>query len=536
VKALIVDALAYGRGARIATRDVIGAGPRTIAGVLESSGIKARIVPVGKFLGEDHVLEDYDVLLVSAMTSDAVAARRAIKIWREKYEGLVLVGGPIASDPEWALRKIGADIAVTGEGEDTLQELLSFGLDQLMEVNLSGVLGVSYRLNGRVVANQLRPVQRREFFLEYRPSVKSIIDYPLFRSARVYVEVLRGCSNYHRARLGPIGQKCVYCESCTEAGLYERYDCPQGIPPGCGYCSVPSLYGPPRTRPHELIVDEVKGLLDLGVRRVVLSAPGFLDYGRDLLVEPDPLTDPRWPEPNYDAVEEILSELTSLEKVEDNLASIMVENLKASLVTERAAKILGEYLQDTTVNIGFETGSEEHSLQLGRPDSPREVLAALKRLRRAGLRPYVYFIHGLPGQSEKTVEETIYAMHEVKGLEAERVIIYRFQSLPRSAFTGCPSGPPSSSNPLSRRLTEAAREVNKAAKDELSGSRIRVVIAEPYDRDQSYTVAYPLKHGPVVLLKGSGWESGDLVDVIIKDTSSDRVVRAEETLGFNYRV
>ena len=531
-----MDALASGRGERIATRDAIGAGPRTIAGVLEASGVKTVISPVDRFLAGKYDQGDFNALLLSAMTSDLTAARKTVRKWRTCHDGVTLIGGPIAGDPVWALRKTGGDVAVTGEGEETLKELLFIGLETLIDCDLQEVRGVSFRKNGQLTSNPLRPVQGREFFTKYKPSVERITDYPLFKAARIYVEALRGCSNYNRARIGPLGEKCTYCETCTEAELTERYDCPQGIPPGCGYCSVPSLYGPPRTRPQSLIVEEVNGLLELGVRRVVLSAPGFLDYGRDLLVYPQPLTDPRQPEPNYDAVESLLNALTGLDAVEDGSASIMIENLKASLVTERAAKILGSYLRGTPVSVGFETGSEEHSKQLGRPDSPREVLDALKRLKMAGLRPYVYFIHGLPGQSPETVEETIHTMNEAKRLGAERVIMYRFQSLPRSAFTGCPSGPPSSSDELSMRLTKAAAAVNRAAKDELLGSRVRVVAAERYDRDPSYTIAYPLRHGPVVLVKGSRWNTGDIIDVTIVDLVSDRIVRAEDTLGFNYRV
>ena len=134
----------------------------------------------------------------------------------------------------------------------------------------------------------------------------------------------------------------------------------------------------------------------------MLSAPGFLDYGRDLLVEPGPLTDPRSPEPNYSAVEELLSRLNGLDLVASGGASIMIENLKGELVTRRAAEVLGRYLAGTPVNVGFETGSPEHGVQIGRASTPLENLDSVRRLSRVGLKPYVYFIHGLPGQSSET--------------------------------------------------------------------------------------------------------------------------------------
>jgi radical SAM superfamily enzyme YgiQ (UPF0313 family) len=526
VKALIVDALASGKGARIVTKDVIGAGPRTIAGVLESNGIETRIMTADRYLENSNQVH-YDVLLVSAMTSDLHAARLVTRRWRKASESPVIIGGPIASDPVRALKKTGSDVAVTGEGELSLQELINYGLCELKDLDLSGVKGLSFHLDGEVIVNGLRPVQGRELFTRYNPSVLRIVDYPLFKAARVYVEALRGCSNYTRARIGPLGESCTFCEQCTGLDLFDRYVCPQGIPPGCGYCSVPSLYGPPKSRPEELIEEEVKGLLALGVRRIVLSAPGFLDYGRDLIVYPEPLTDPRSPEPNYDAIEKLLNHLTNLEEVSVGDASIIVENLKASLVTDESAELLGKYLSGTAVSVGMETGSEEHSKLLGRPDSPLETMIAVRRLKRSGLKPYVYFIHGLPGQTSETVDETVKSMYEVKRAGAERITLYRFQSLPMSAFQDCPSGPPSSADTLSRKMFEAAREVNDVVKKEFLGSRIRVVVAEPYDRDSSLTVAYPLKHGPVVLVEGSVGQTGDVIDVIVVSVVSERIVKAK---------
>ncbi|MCW4049951.1 MAG: B12-binding domain-containing radical SAM protein [Candidatus Bathyarchaeota archaeon] len=524
MKLLIVDALASGKGTRKTTRDVIGAGPRAVAGVLEARGIETKIIPVNMFL-DGRFKTGFDALLVSGMTSDHTAVQKTARQWRRRGKGHIILGGPVCSEPEKALRKTDADVAVTGEGEESISELLDAGLGHEFD-DLSEIRGISFKDRDGIHVNPLRPVQGREFYEKFSPSTQRITDYPLYHAARVYVEVLRGCSNFHRARIGPIGESCTFCEQCTEAALIDRYECPIGVPPGCGYCSVPSLYGPPRTRPSKLILEEAKELLSLGVRRLVLSAPGFLDYGRDLLVDPEPLTDPRSPEPNYEAVEELLSSLTELPEASDGYASVMIENMKAALVTERASKILGKYLAGTPVSVGFETGSDDHSVKLGRPDTPSETIVALKRLKSAGLKPYVYFIHGLPGQTKKTVHETVKRINESMKLGAERIILYRFQSLPMSAFTDCPSGPPAAKDPLSGAIYTAAQEANRESKKHQLGKTMRVIVAESYDRDKSLNIAYPLYHGPVVLVEGAQGLIGDVIDVKITGVASDRMVRA----------
>ena len=527
MRPLIVDALASGKGNRVATRDVIGAGPRAIAGVLEAGMHRPRLAPVGEVLEGNVNLLEYDALLISGMTSDLTAMRRTVSRWKRGSEGPVLIGGPVTSEPERALEKTKADIAVVGEAELTLNELLELGFsrgDAPSEDDLKSVRGIAYRDEKGVVFTGLRPVMGRSIYDSFDPSTEVITDYPLFRSARVYVEVLRGCSNYQRTTLSS-QHKCSGCDLCKEGSLEERYYCPEGIPPGCGYCSVPSLYGPPRSRSVNRVVNEIQDLIDKGVRRLVLSAPGFLDYGRDLLVEPQPLTDPRHPEPNYEAIDRLLSVLSELDVIAQGRASLMIENIKGNLVTERAAKLLGRYLGGTPVNIGFETGSAEHSLRLGRSSTPRENLTAIRRLRRAGMKPYAYFIHGLPGQTSATVSETVETIEASVGAGASRIILYRFQSLPRSAFQNEPGAPPASRDPQSKRIQDAARSANRRLKEDLLGTEIDVVIAEPYDRDRRFYVAYPMLHGPVVLVEGVEVRGGDVFRVVVEEVVSDRMVK-----------
>ena len=522
MKPLIVDTLASGKGTRLTTRDVIGAGPRTVAGVLEKHGYNPEIVPVERYLKGKN--SDHDVLLVSGMTPDISAMQRTIRKWRKNSKGSVIIGGPSTSEPERILHKTGADIAIIGEGEDTIAQLLKDGAFEGNMDTLADIRGISYRIKKSITVNRMRPIQSKEVFHKYPASTGTILGYDLYKSARVYVEAVRGCSNYHRARIGPVGNNCTYCEQCTESGFTDRYDCPEGIPPGCGYCSVPSLYGPPRSRSKELIIEEARSLLDLGVHRLVLSAPGFLDYSREVPVEPEPLTDPRSPEPNYDELEGLLAGLKDLPQMRNGNATLMIENIKAALVTERAARILGTYLKDTPVSVGFETGSDSHSVELGRPDTPSETLVSLKRLKNAGMKPYVYFIHGLPGQTRETALETVDMINRSMRLGSDRVILYRFMSLPASAFSGCPSGPPAVHDPDSMLIYNAAQKANSESKDEMVGQRLRVVVANRYERDRRYSVAYPMLHGPVVLLEGGHHEPGSVHNIKITGVASDRMV------------
>ncbi|RLI08799.1 hypothetical protein DRO32_01785, partial [Candidatus Bathyarchaeota archaeon] len=98
LRALLIDCLGTVRGSRPATLDVIGAGPRAVAGVLEELGCEVVLTtPDG---ARKAVREGPDLLLLSAMTTDLPAAWRLARMWcRRGPGGPILIGGPACSDP-----------------------------------------------------------------------------------------------------------------------------------------------------------------------------------------------------------------------------------------------------------------------------------------------------------------------------------------------------------------------------------------------------------------------------------------------------
>ncbi len=523
---IIVDALATERGFKRFTRDVIGAGPRTVAGILEQLGFECRIFNAEQVFKNQAVLSDFDVLMCSGMTMDIPSMRKIVNIWRKVNEDKVAIaGGPAAADPHHLLRKTGYDLAVIGECEGALQELLETVLreGQMPEMSvLKNIRGLAFRIRDEVETTPLRPP---DFELRFEPAVEKIVDYPYYHVSRIYVTCVRGCSNYRRTLLTlPDGRECNHCGSCTKNDLTERYYCPEGIPPGCGFCSVPSLFGPPRSRSKESILKEISGLLKLGVNRIVLGASDFLDYQREKLVSPHPLTDPCLPKPNYAEIESLLSEISEIQKKKEERTYVSIENIKPCLFTDKAAQIISKYLPNTTVHIGCETGSEEHSKNIGRPSNPNESLMAVKRAITYGLRPYVYFIHGLPGQTLETAKETVKIMDKMAKIGLEKITIYRFKPLPMSAFGDFKSPPPATKNKASKMILNKAKQINLEIKKSLIGKTVEAAVAEKIKLGEY--IAYPLEEGPTILLKARTAPLNESVKVKISKIKSEKLVEA----------
>ncbi len=465
MNALIIDCLAVGKGKKLLTRDVIGAGPRTVKGILESEGISTKIVPYENF--NINNTKDYDLILISAMTSDFRAVKNLVYSIKLKTNKKILIGGPISTDL-YLLEKIEGDITVVGEGEITLRELIK------KDFNPENIKGTTYWKDGLKI-NPLREVLKNLDLIT--PSTK-IDDYKNYKTARVYVEVVRGCSNFKRALLLCKYKNCNLCKNGT-------LKCPSNINPGCGFCSVPSIFGYAKSRKEEKILEEVEELLKFGCKRIVLSAPDFLDYGRESY---NP-----YEKPNYDAIESLLSQCHELSKKYD--ANIMVENVKANLFDEKIAKILSKYIK-STIYIGCETGDKEHAKLLGRPSYPEDVLKAVKLAKKYNLKAQVYFIYSLPGETKERAKNTIKFMYKIKPY-IDKITVYKFRPLPFSAFQNLKP----KVTKYSLMIKETANKINLEIKKKYIGKVLDVLISEEHFKNKNDAVGYLEDSGLMVVVK-----------------------------------
>ncbi|MHA1942906.1 MAG: cobalamin-dependent protein, partial [Candidatus Thorarchaeota archaeon] len=167
---LIVDALSAGSGQRSSSRDSIGCGPRTVAGVFEKYNLECRIHRVEDILTKRGLLRRFDHLAVSAMTMDLVAVQKAVRLWRQVHpKGKVIIGGPIAAEPTMILNEIKPDVIVIGEGEATLDNLLhqDFLED---DASLSEIPGIAFTKSGKsFVTESRRLLSSHEISDDYFP-------------------------------------------------------------------------------------------------------------------------------------------------------------------------------------------------------------------------------------------------------------------------------------------------------------------------------------------------------------------------------
>ncbi|ADV64550.1 B12-binding domain-containing radical SAM protein [Desulfurococcus mucosus] len=491
---LVVDALARSTGRRYSTHDVVGAGPRLVAGIL-SERTEAMLLPYERVVGDKGVLAEASYLFISIMSSDLGALDRLVTYARRVNPSLkVVAGGPASFQYASLLMEHGVDYVIVGEAEIPLPRFLDCIVEEKCDPSTVPALG--FRVNDSVRLTSSHIHTPRDVLSSIKPWTR--VDETLVHPQvyRIYVEVVRGCSNYSRPMVkGHGGLNCVFCGNCRSDVGVKRLTCPAGIPPGCGFCSVPSMFGPARSRSIESIVREVEELVEHGARRIVLSAPDFLDYGRDLLVE-GVLTHPCEPPANINAIEGLLSGISSLGPVSQGKVVVMIENIKACLVNEDVARVLGRYLRGTPIHIGLETGNDVFNERvLGKPVRVRHVLEAVRLLKGHGLRPYVYLMHSLPLASKTVYEDTIRVVNELGRIGVEKITLYKYTPLPNTAFEKLPPESKGVEKYIAELKTAVTRH-NTRQKMMLLGSTLEAYVVE----NSGKLYGYPARHGPVIFL------------------------------------
>jgi tRNA A37 methylthiotransferase MiaB len=198
--------------------------------------------------------------------------------------------------------------------------------------------------------------------------------------------------------------------------------------------------------------------------------------------------------------------------------------MKACLFSEEVAQTLANSLMASSPNIGLETGSEKHLKDIGKCGSPDDVISAVQIASKYGMNPFVYFIYGLPGETEETVKESLKIMKAVSDAGAERIILYGFRPLPRTAFENYPES--STQSDLGLLLRNEADKINRKKKDNYVGKIIRGIAAEPSWARHGYTMVNPLEEGPLMTIRG-GYSSGTLLNIRITKVLSGGLVAGE---------
>jgi anaerobic magnesium-protoporphyrin IX monomethyl ester cyclase len=294
-----------------------------------------------------------DVVGITSATPNFPRALELARVVRKHSQAKIVLGGVHASAlPEFILQRHGEliDAIVTGEGEETMRELVA-----AFESGRSpaGIPGVVYRDGGRIVAN------------EPRAFIDDLDTLPF--PARDLIPQTLFMPNLHNARY----RRCLTI-------LTSR-----GCPFDCSFCASRLVSGRRyRTHSAEYVLDEMEILKrDYQARQLIITDDTFtVDNAR-------------------------------LEAVCRGMIGrrLNLEWFCFSQVHTVNRELLALMRRAGCTNIGFGIESADPAIlkRMGKPIRPEGALAAIRMAREAGMKTQAFYVLGSPGETGEQMEATV---------------------------------------------------------------------------------------------------------------------------------
>jgi len=306
-----------------------------------------------------------DIVGIASVTQnfdEAVISARAIKAWRDVP---VIVGGHhITAIPESLDEHM--DIAVLGEGEQTLQEVVIICSEGGLSPDaLSKVNGIAFRRDGRLVITP------------HRPPVENLDSLPI--PARDLLHI-RG----------------------DEMHMLTSRGCPYR----CAFCSSSHFWGGVRFHSAERVVAEISEI-------VAAYSPSRINIYDDL----------------FAANKKRLRQIACLLEQEDFMSRKEVAFSCLARADAADAEIVGllKRINVTDVAFGLESGADRVLKRLkGGPASVRQNMRAVGLFKKAGMRVVGSFIMGSPTETLEDAQATLSCIRELRldGGEAYLAVPY----------------------------------------------------------------------------------------------------------------
>lgn len=332
------------------------------------------------FSGLDELIGAYKniVLAFSFHTPQLWDVYKTVKLIRDKFRNKVLLiaGGPHPTGDPIGTLKMGFDLVVIGEGEETFVEVLE-----------------------RIISNEnyldVRGIGFLDKNMEYR-----------FTGHRDFVNLDR------------------YQPFSIKYGKFNPIEIMRGCPFACNFCQTPRIFGTiPRFRSVEKILEYVKVMKDRGLTDVRFIAPSIFSYGspdgRNLNLE---LLDEL-----FRGIKEIISPNGRI------FIGTFPSEIRPEQVTEDTLELILKYGDNRNITIGAQSGSDRILELCHRGHKVSDIYNAVSIARKYSFHVNVDFIFGLPYEEEEDIKETIKIMEDLVSMGA-KIHAHTFLPLPQTPF------------------------------------------------------------------------------------------------------
>ncbi len=166
----------------------------------------------------------------------------------------------------------------------------------------------------------------------------------------------------------------------------------------CSYCIIPYARGPVRSRKQEAVTEEIRTLVDQGVKEIILTGTHLGAYGSE--------------KKNTKALTELMKDLMKV----DNLKRVRLSSIEGTEIDQGMIDLIAEEdIFCPHLHLPLQSGSNKILKAMKRPYTVEEFKETVNKLREKipDLAITTDIIVGFPGETEETFTETLKVVEEI---------------------------------------------------------------------------------------------------------------------------
>ncbi|MCX7941680.1 MAG: tRNA (N(6)-L-threonylcarbamoyladenosine(37)-C(2))-methylthiotransferase MtaB [Dictyoglomaceae bacterium] len=269
----------------------------------------------------------------------------------------------------------------------------------------------------------------------------------------------------------------------------------------CNYCIVPYLRGRERSKPQELVIQEIENLIKLGYKEIVLTGIRLGAYGHDFQ--------------DKDALSKLLKRIIKYPEIK----RIRLSSIEPLDITPSLIELAGEEKICRHWHIPLQSGDDEILRKMNRRYDTSyyyDIIQELrKRVRDIAITTDV--IVGYPEEKDVNFENTV---NFIKKVGFMKLHVFPFSSRPGTFAEKLSPLPPSVIEERKRILINLSKDLWKKYAEKFLGKEMEVLVEEVQNGVVDGLTDNYLK----VVFNDNSVNKGDFVKVFLKEICEEKIL------------
>jgi len=320
---------------------------------------------------------------------------------------------------------------------------------------------------------------KKEDFEKY-PQIYAVVSSVNYLKMQKIMEKVAAGKKVYKISKEPTKFESFAGKSLLTPQSYAYVKIAEGCDNRCSYCLIPHLKGKYRSRKIEEILEEVKDLVKLGVKEIILVAQDCGCYGKDLY-----------------GTNSLANLLQKMEKITGDFwirtLYIYPERIDDELLkTIAKSKKICKYL-----DIPLQHGDAEILKKMARPSNIKNIMEKIRKIRKIipEITLRTSLIVGFPGETEKAFKNLQKFVREIK---FDHVGVFEYSREPNTAAYGMPNQISARTKSIRRgKIMLIQQKISWANNKKVVGKRTRVLV-EKHDSQANIYVGRSQRFVPEI--------------------------------------